>query len=214
MQTGKVVLSAAYLPPVRYMCRILNADTVFIESSENYQKQSYRNRCYICGANGIQPLIIPVLKGNSGLPVKDVKIDNGSRWKKNHIRAIESAYRLSPYFEYYADNILGLYSSVPDYLLEWDMMLLNAVSGILGVDKVIGFTEIYRDYSNDSQIADLRNSIHPKDRLNKPDPQFRPVAYHQVFNDRYGFAADMSIIDLIFNEGPYALQVLKDSSVL
>jgi hypothetical protein len=209
MPSGPVVLSIAYLPTVRYITKLLS-DDVYLEDSENYQKQSFRNRCYVYGANGVQTLVIPVIKGNSRTKITDIKIDNGYNWQKIHWKAIESAYRLSPYFEYYADELSGFYNYRADFLFEWDFALLKTITGILGVGTSIKLTG---EYIQNYGICDYRSSIHPKKRLDRPDPFFKPVPYQQVFAGRHGFIPDLSIIDVIFNEGPYALQIVRHSLV-
>jgi hypothetical protein len=187
-----ILLSVAYLPPVQYISKFLLFKQIFIEKYENYQKQSYRNRCYIYGANGRQCLVIPVKKLNGKkIPVTEVEIDNSKNWQHIHMKAIESAYRLSPFYEYYDEDLL--------------QFILNQ----LGIKDPISFTTMYEKESLDCQ--DMRHSIHPKERLALPDKYFRPAAYQQVFQERYGFIPNLSIIDLLFNEGSLATEVLRKS---
>jgi len=193
------------------MSKLPDGSHVYIETAENYQKQSFRNRCYIYGANGVQPLVIPVLKGNSKIKITETRIDNGKKWQRIHWKAIESAYRLSPYFEFYADEIGRFYNIETEFLFEWDLSLLKTVAGILGINTEIRFTGSFMKPENMESGLDYRNSIHPKERLNKADPFFNPKPYQQVFSNRHGFIPDLSIIDLVFNEGPYAMQVLRES---
>ncbi|MBN1158467.1 MAG: WbqC family protein [Bacteroidales bacterium] len=205
-----VLLSTAYLPPVQYFSKFLMNRKVQLESHENYQKQSYRNRCYIYGANGRQALVIPVLKfPENGCRILNIRIDHKTKWQSLHWKSIVSAYRQSPYFEYYSDDLAAFYHRRIDSLFEWNLALLRYILELLDIKTGIGYTGTWQE--PDEGEGDFRNSIHPKERLNKPDPFFRMVPYHQVFISKFGFIPNLSIIDLIFNEGPHAGDVVRDS---
>jgi hypothetical protein len=205
-----ILLSVAYLPPVQYISKFLLFKQIFIEKYENYQKQSYRNRCYIYGANGRQCLVIPVKKLNGKkIPVTEVEIDNSKNWQHIHMKAIESAYRLSPFYEYYDEDFKKFLTVKAHYLFEYNINLLHFILNQLGIKDPISFTTMYEKESLDCQ--DMRHSIHPKERLALPDKYFRPAAYQQVFQERYGFIPNLSIIDLLFNEGSLATEVLRKS---
>jgi hypothetical protein len=211
--SAPVLLSTAYLPPVQYVSKFTGGNPVFIEQYENYQKQSYRNRCCIYGANGILCLVIPVIKHHGEkTPVKTVAIDYGSPWQKIHLKSIESAYRLSPFYEYYADEIATLYCRKPALLFDWNLMLLNQVLEWLSIRTLPYTTSCYE--KNTGVASDFRACIHPKARHVHPDPSFRPVPYPQVFQERHGFIPNLSIIDLLFNEGPKAGEVVRESVIL
>lgn len=181
---------------------------VLLERHENYQKQTYRNRCYIYGANGLQALVIPVLK-QTHKGILDIRIDYKKKWQKIHWKSIESAYRLSPYFEYFAEDIAALYQKHVELLFEWNLLLLRIILTALDITTNIGFTKSFR--ASDDDPEDLRYSIHPKKHSNKQDPSFKVIPYQQVFITKFGFIPNLSIIDLIFNEGPHARTVLKGS---
>ena len=205
-----ILLSTAYLPPVQYITKFLMGTPVFIEGHENYQKQSYRNRCYIYGANGRQCLVIPVKKHHGEkTPIGEVEIEYAENWQKIHLKSLESAYHLSPFYEYYADEFMRFYRQKTQYLLTWNTELLNTLMGELGIISRAEFSVTYDPFP--LHTLDYRQCIHPKERLARPDPAFIQVSYQQVFLERYGFIPNLSIIDLLFNEGPMAGEVLKRS---
>jgi hypothetical protein len=192
------------------MSKFVTGD-VCIEKHENFQKQSYRNRCYIYGANGIQCLVIPVKKlHGEKTPISAVEIDFTSPWQKIHLKSIQSAYQTSPFYEYYADDFNSLYVEMPELLFDLNQRLLIYILKTLGLNSQIQFTEVFQKTIPEN--IDFRQSIHPKPRLNKPCENFSPVPYQQVFQERYGFLPNLSILDLLFNEGPNALQILKSSA--
>ena len=208
--SSPILLSTAYLPPVQYITKFLLGEPVLIEVHENYQKQSYRNRCYIYGANGKQCLVIPVKKHHGEkTPVNQVEIDYQKSWRKIHLKSIESAYRLSAFYEYYADDFAGLYDHEIPLLIEWNQKILEKVMQMLGIRQALLTTGKWEDKA--SGYLDYRQSIHPKDRLNKQDPSFTPQPYQQVFRERYGFIPNLSIVDLLFNEGPEGVSILRRS---
>jgi hypothetical protein len=203
-----LLLSTAYLPPIQYLSKFLTGDDVFIEKQEHYQKQSYRNRCYIYGANGRQCLVIPIKKlYGDKMPIAEVEIDYTTNWQKIHLKSIESAYRLSAFYEYYADDFSQFYSHKTRFLFDWNMDLLTFLMKTLHIPGTLLPTTTYE--KNVENGADFRNSIHPKDRQNRPDTGFKPIPYQQVFSERCGFIPNLSAIDLLFNEGPVATDILK-----
>jgi FlaA1/EpsC-like NDP-sugar epimerase len=205
--TGQVLLSTAYLPPIQYISKFMLYERVLIEKHENYQKQSYRNRCYIYGANGKQCLVIPVVKNHGEkTPITQVEIDFTPSWQKIHLKSIESAYRLSPFYEYYADEFTNAFNAEIPLLFDWNMHLLNKILSFLNIKQE---PDVTQSWSGTSEGEDFRQSISPKTRLEKPDPHFHVKPYQQVFIDRYNFIPNLSIIDLLFNEGPEASSILK-----
>lgn len=207
-----LLLSTAYLPPVQYLSKFLGGKDILIEKHEHYQKQSYRNRCYIYGANGRQCLVIPVKKLHGDkMPIADVEIDYVTNWQKIHLKSIESAYRLSAFYEYYADVFNNFYMRKTRFLFDWNMEMLTFLIKAFNIPCTPLPTTNFE--KNTECEVDFRNSIHPKERLNKPDPGFKPVAYQQVFSERNGFIPNLSAIDLLFNEGPVAIDILKKTLV-
>ncbi len=208
-QTGKAILTTTYLGPVQYYSKFLLHAEVEIEQWENYQKQSYRNRCYIYGANGRQCLVIPVCRQpDLKTPIRDITIDYSKAWQKVHWKSIESAYRLSPWYEYYEEEFIRFYekSFHPKFLFDLNAGLTGVILGLLKISVHPGYTNAY--VKKAAGKADYRESIHPKKRLSKPDPYFRMHPYPQVFDSKYGFIPGLSIIDLLFNEGGHARDVL------
>lgn len=198
-----LLLSTAYLGPVAWFKALVSGDNVFIDKEEHYIKQSYRNRCNILTANGIQPLTIPVIKihGNH-TKVKDILIDYSQKWQHLHWSAICSAYNRSPFFLYYKDLLEPYYYQKTEGLLEFNLKLTFVILGSLNLKKEIRLTDNFTD-GNDSDIIDRRNSIHPK---KKQPGEFK--SYIQVFSDRFPFEPNLSIIDLLFCEGPHAIDYL------
>ena len=184
---AKIVLSTAYLPPIEYFAYIVNAEEVFIELFETYPKQTYRNRCKIYTANGVLSLSIPVknVSGNSTI-TKDIQISSLDNWQKNHWRAIESAYSASPYFMYFKDELEGFYTQSFESLVQFNTELLKQIFDFISFSTEISFTD---DYAIES---------------------FKCPKYYQVFDEKFGFQPNLSIIDLLFSEGPNTLSFLKE----
>lgn len=205
--SNSAILSLGYLPPVQYFAKLIQYQNIYIESAENYTKQTYRNRCVILGANGPISLTIPVVKtqGNH-TPIKLIEIDNSTLWQKNHWKTIESAYRTSVYYDFVADILEPFYNKRYTNLFEFDYQLMNAIFDFLSIQPNIHTTTQY--FSN--YEVDFRNSISPKvDFLN--DTQFLSAEYFQVFSNKFGFVPNLSIIDLLFNEGLSAIEVIEAS---
>jgi len=203
---NSVILSTSYLPPIQYISKLFLYNNIIIENDENYNKQTYRNRCEIYGANGRQTLSIPVkLKQRPKCKIKDVKIDYSMNWQKNHWKSIESAYKNSPFFEFYCDDFLPFYKLKYNYLIDYNYKLLNTIICNLEINNTIRFSDKYRKDINDSY--DYRYTIQPK--LTLKDNSFNEVKYTQVFDTKHGFMPNLSIIDLIFNEGPNSISILN-----
>jgi hypothetical protein len=186
-----------YNPPVQYFRHALHSDGLLIEQHENYVKQSYRNRCHVLTAQGVVPLSIPILKGNSKNKtiITEIEIDYSQKWYNVHWRTIQAAYGRAPYFEFYADYLKAVYERQPKYLFDLNVELLKLYSKLLKLDKPINFTETYQTQSPDN-ILDLRNQIHPK--IITDNLYVKP--YTQVFGKQ--FVSELSIIDLLFTQGP------------
>lgn len=201
---GKIILSTAYLPPIEYFALFSSGADIVIERFENYRKQSYRNRCHIYSANGLLSLNIPVIRDSAlNTPITQARIDYSINWQLNHWRAITSAYKSSAFFDYFADNFYPFYSNKDfTFLYEYNFNLLKVILELTGLRINISETEIFE--KNPSGL-DLRYLIHPKlDYLKTNNGQ-----YHQVFAHKSGFLENLSVIDLLFNEGPAAEDFLK-----
>jgi hypothetical protein len=196
------LFSTAYLPPISYFSALINADAIVIDMHEHYVKQTYRNRALIYTPNGLHPLIIPVEHKNIyAIPISEVKISYDSPWQKIHWRTITSSYRNSAYFEFFEDELKSCYEKEVEHLFEFNTMLLKKLLEILKLRLQLNFTEWYKkDYG--SEISDLRSAFKSKER-NVSAP------YRQVFLERCGFLSDISILDLICNEGRDAIDYIK-----
>jgi len=201
----EICLSTAYLAPVEYYSAMVKAETVFLEHFEFYEKQSYRNRCMIAAANGKMSLSIPVEKaGGNKVLTRDVRISDHNDWQVQHWRSIESAYNSAPFFEFYKDDLLPFYEKKWDFLWDFNLEIQHKVLELLDLHPEIKLTDTYISELDES-ISDLRHSIHPKKEnlidLSKP--------YYQVFEQRFGFIPELSIIDLLFNMGNESIFILQ-----
>lgn len=203
---GSITLTTAYLPPDEYVAAMLSAKEVLIEAHETYCKQTYRNRCVILSANGPLALVIPVIrpKGNR-TPISEVVIDYSTRWNRNHWRAIESAYRTSAYYEFLSDVLLPFYQNRYERLIDFNSELLKALLGFLEVGINLRYTEEFLKQMPAS-IIDLRSAFSPKAKPESHVTSTEP--YFQVFSHKFGFVPNLSIVDLLFNEGTFSKQVL------
>ena len=178
-----------------------------LEQYERWQKMSYRNRCTIAGANGLIDLSIPIDGSrNTAALIRDVKIDNVLKWQTVHWRGITAAYNRSPWFEFYADELLQFYETRYTYLWDWNLDLMYWVLKQLKVEVKVDFTDHYEKQITDEDIADYRNKILPKNSIRYAGEC--PV-YSQVFEHRLGFHPNLSIIDLLFCEGNNAAGLLR-----
>jgi len=201
-----VFLSTAYLAPIQYYCKLFSFESVFIEKAENYLKQTYRNRCLIATSNGIQALSIPIEKPETDkCPTKDIRISNHGEWRHLHWNAFISGYGMSPFFEYYQDDFAPFYEHKFKFLFDFNEQLMQLVCNLLDIQPDISYTLDYEP----SVVNDFREWIRPKHA--GTDKTFIPQPYYQVFQHKYGFQPNLSIVDLLFNMGPEALLILRDS---
>jgi hypothetical protein len=180
-----------------------------MERYENYVKQSYRNRCEILTSNGILPLIIPIKRRHGEkMPVKDVRIDYDTNWQTIHWRAISAAYSSSPFFNYYIDDLLPFYENREEFLFDFNLKLIFKLMEICGISTKIEFTSHYESHYEDA--LDFRTSLSSKSK-NNSDNSYKPTPYYQVFRDKANFQPNLSILDLVCNEGNNSWSVLKSS---
>jgi hypothetical protein len=182
---------------VDYISVIKNADRVFIEKFENYQKQSYRNRCHILSSNGVLPLSVPVARSRERR-IDKVCIDYSLQWQHQHWQSIVSAYNSSPFFDFYRDDFVSFYSKKFDNLWELNTSMLFLILELLEINTELGFTD---EYIKNTRLLDLRDAIHPKYSTNLLS-ETEKGQYHQVFAHKFEFIPGLSVIDLLFNEGP------------
>lgn len=202
------LLTTSYFPPIQYYSKIVNDSNILIEQYENYGKQSYRNRCDIYAANGKLTLSVPVIKGaRRKILTKDIQIEYIENWQKIHFKSIESAYRKSPFYEYYIDDIQPIFSNKHKFLIDLNNDIMSVINDILEISPLIKLTEDY--IINTEGILDWREVIHPKASHRIEDETFLANPYTQVFSDKLGFQPNLSVLDLIFNLGPEALFYLQ-----
>lgn len=209
MNPSQAVLTTAYLPPLEYYSILLGYNELLVEHFDTYAKQTYRNRCLILSANGLLPLVIPVVKPNGSKTLtKDVLIDNSVKWQREHWRAIVSAYKRSAYFDYIADDLEPFYTKKWKYLSGYNMQIINTINGILGVSPTISYTEHFlMDYPGG--VKDFRFSIRPKPSALSDSKEFKPTPYFQVFATRFGFTPNLSILDMLCNAGLESLMLIR-----
>lgn len=211
-----MLLSTAYCPPLSWFAlaakeMTLSPDRVIpsvvrLEAAENYQKQSYRNRCYIAGANGVEMLQVPVVHGK-GRSIADIPVDYKTPWMLRTERAIDAAYHTSAYYDYYRDDLFAVLERRPERLFDLNLSLIRFFLGKTGIACDLQPTTAYATPSGDPD--DYRERIHPK----RPDTVLGDLGlarpYFQVFSAKYGFLPNLSVMDLLFNEGPDSLLYLK-----
>jgi hypothetical protein len=194
----EVWLTTSYLGTIEYFQKMIHAECAYIESFENYEKQSWRNRFRILSANGPITLSIPIIKGSSQKqPIREVRIDYRENWQKIHFRSVESAYRRSPYYEFLIDEFRFLWEVRPEFLFDYNQLAQKAVLKLMKATVTIKYTNEYQ-VPGFYGPTDYRYSIHPK--VKKQGTGYVPVPYQQVFSDRFGFVQDLSILDWLFND--------------
>jgi hypothetical protein len=196
-------LSTAYLAPVQYYSKLISYDEIRIEIYENYPKQTFRNRCHIASANGVQALTVPVEKPDTPkCPTRDMRISEHGNWQHVHWNALVSAYRTSPFFEYLEEDFRPFYERKYHFLVDFNEMLQEMICSILDISPNISHSAVYAPVAEN----DFRNAIDPRHPL--PDPDFSPVPYYQVFRHKHGFLPNLSIVDLLFNMGKEGVMFL------
>lgn len=201
------ILPMAYFGNLEYFWYLTKASKVSIDLDEVYLKQTYRNRTEILGANGTLPLSIPVIRphGSKSKSVQ-VLIDHQQSWKKIHLKSIESAYRRTPYYEFYEDQMTAIFDKNHEFLWELNVELTHWLIDKLGID-----CEIDIIHSNSPKIeltTDLRLNLSPKTKSHFMSPN-----YLQTFSERMPFIPNLSILDLMFNEGPNSICILEESTI-
>lgn len=195
------IMVPPYFGPISCWKQIINSNILW-DVHQNYIKQTFRNRTFIHSANGLQILTIPVKHSKIKFSMLDAKIDNSIAWQKNHWRSIQSAYNSSPFFEFYRDSLEGIYIKEYTYLTKFNFDLINLILEWTDIEMKSELSKSYKiQYKNG---LDLRENIE-----NKKYSSSENIIYKQVFSDKNGFLNDLSIIDLIFNEGPNSISYLK-----
>ncbi len=215
----KTLIELQYLPSIAYFSVLRSSENIIVEKFEHFIKQSYRNRCHILTAQGIQRLIVPITSKSARMNRKDaygkvlitdVRIDYSQKWLNNHWRAIESAYRNAPFFEFYADDLRLTLFRQHTFLYDLNFELLTICLRWLKLDIPIQETMAYEKIPSGS-VIDVRNVIQAK-KTEQLASFFQPVTYAQVFGNT--FVEGLSLIDLVFCEGPNAYNVVGSSAKL
>lgn len=201
-----ILIHPTYFPSISHFAAIVQAKSITFETDDNFQKQTNRNRMYIYSANGIQLLNIPVKHSNTvHQKFRDVQLETAFNWQKQHFKSLEAAYRTSPFFEYFEDDIRHLFEKKHRFMMDLDFETYDLVCNCLGISADYSKTEEY--YKEVKEQSDFRFLANGKKDLH----QFEP--YTQVFEEKHGFINNLSILDLLFNEGRYAVDYLKKQKI-
>ena len=213
----KALLSSTYFGPIQWYQKLNRYDECLIERHESFIKQTYRNRMIIPTTNGPLSLTIPT-NHDISLSMKDIRISDHANWRHVHWNALLSAYGESPFFEYYQDDIRPFYEKKYEFLFDFNMEITEKMIELLDIRPKISITneyflseerkvkrEEFNSFTNHKveSIKDFREAIRPKKPL--PDAEFESKRYYQVYEQRLGFQPNMSILDLLFNEGNEAI---------
>ncbi len=201
----QLLLDLQYLPNTTYFSLIAKADKVILERNENFVKQTYRNRTHILTPNGVDVLSIPLIGSQKKIGIDKIEIDHNQKWANRHWRAIKSAYGKAPFFEYYADYIKDEIYRKYTTLFELNLTLLTICLKFLQIDTPLKFTSEYK-YEVKKPVLDLRSAIHPKKPLTS-SLKIEYIPYPQVFGS--SFVQELSILDLLFSEGPNAGTIIR-----
>ena len=201
----KALVHPSYFPSISHFAVMAQSDSVTFEMEDNFQKQTNRNRTYIYSPNGIQLLNIPIKHSNSlsHQKTKEIKIEPEFDWQKQHFKSLESAYRSSPFFEYFEDDLLPIFQKKHTFLMDLNLEAFDIVCKCLRMKLQFDTTTEYFHEIDNSQIVDFRYLVNGK----KDHSVFEP--YTQVFDDKHGFLNNLSVLDLLFNEGKFAMDYLK-----
>uniref|UniRef100_A0AB33JBN3 WbqC family protein n=1 Tax=Prevotella sp. GTC17260 TaxID=3236796 RepID=A0AB33JBN3_9BACT len=192
------ILTSSYFGPVQWYQKLNRYEVCLIEQHDNFVKQTYRNRCTIATANGLQSLTVPVERtDNPKCPMRDVQVSDHGNWRHIHWNALLSAYGESPFFEFYADDLRPFFEKKWKYLFDFNMEIMETMCGLLDIEPTVKLTPVYMEETE--AYADFREVIRPKHP--GEDAEFIAKPYYQVYLQRHGFHPNLSILDLLFNEG-------------
>lgn len=195
-----ILLATTFFGPVQWYQKLYRADGVVVDAAESFRKQSFRNRCYIAAANGVQALTVPVEKARL---TRDVRISDHGEWRRVHWNAIQSAYGESPFLEYYQDDLRPFFEKRWDYLLDFNEAICQTVCSLLDIHPRWLSSQEASDLTANEGRMDYRETINPKHPAD--DPDFVPRPYYQVYASRYGFQPNLSVLDLLLNMGPESI---------
>lgn len=202
------VIELQYLPPIAYFTAIASFNEIIVEKHEHYEKQTYRNRCYVNTAQGKEMLILPLTSKHGKRKISEVRIDYSQKWLNVHWRTLQSAYGNAPFFEYYAQDLYNLLFRKFDFLYDLNYEILTLCLKWLKWTMIVRETLTY-EVTLSGTYKDLRSSITPK-KEETIARFYQPAVYGQVFGNK--FVENLSLIDLIFCEGPGASGIVQASA--
>ena len=215
------LLTSTYFGPVQWYQKLNRFEHVWVEGMDHFQKQTFRNRCVIASPGGPLALTVPVVHDEPKILMRDLRISDHGQWRRLHWNALQTAYGESPFFEYYADDLHPFFEKKWEFLLDFNMEIIRLMCQWLDIHPTLHITESYQEEGARKNpplpsqkegvkkeqgaretvdyVADFREVIRPKHPL--PDADFMPKPYYQVYQSKYGFLPNLSILDLLFNEG-------------
>ena len=200
------LLATTYFGPVQWYQKLNQSDRCLIERHDHFIKQTYRNRCVIATTNGLQALTVPIERFEGAhCAMLNIRISDHGSWRHLHWNALQSAYGESPFFEFYADDIRPFFERRWEFLVDFNMEITQKMCELLDIQPHITLTDAYIS-ADEEGVTDYRDAIRPKNPL--PDDSFQPRRYYQVYEQKHGFQPNLSILDLLFNEGPEAVLYL------
>lgn len=199
--TGRALLTTTYFGPIQWYQKLHRMPCI-LEQHDHFVKQTYRNRCVIATANGTQTLTVPIERyDGTKCPMRDIRISDHGNWRHLHWNALVSAYGETPFFEFYADDLRPFFEKRHTFLFDLNLDIMHTMCQLLDVRPQVTLSEHYIVLpSENDEVIDFREAIRPKHPL--PDADFNPTPYYQVRAQRHGFLPNLSILDLLFNEGP------------
>ena len=200
-----VLLQTTYFGPIQWYQKLYRYNSSLIEQYDSYQKQTYRNRCVIATANGLQTLTVPVehnvQRSTFSVQCKDLRISDHNQWRRVHWNALQSAYSESPFFDYYADDIRPFFEKKYEFLIDFNESIRQTICDLLDIQPKVEYTSGYeKQMEGVDDYREVINAKHPQ-----ADADFQPRRYWQVFEGKHGFQANLSILDLLFNMGNEAV---------
>jgi hypothetical protein len=200
-----MLLHPTYFPNIAHFVAALKSDVPAFEICDNYQKQTYKNRCEIYGANGKLALTVPVnYTQKQRQQYKNVSIHNKDKWQLQHLKSLDSAYRMSPFYEFYIDDLMPIFESKFETILELNLKCFDVLCECLQIEKKYTLTKTYQA----SSTEDFRMLVNARKHM-----AFNFERYTQVFTEKYGYISNLSTLDLLFNEGPNALNYLESQNL-
>ncbi|MDR6846631.1 WbqC family protein [Flavobacterium granuli] len=204
-----ILIHPSYFPSVSHFVAMAQSGNITFEMEDNFQKQTNRNRTYIYSPNGIQLLNIPIKHSNlAHQKTKDIKIESEFDWQKQHFKSLEAAYRSSPFFEFFEDDLLPIFQKKHTFLMDLNFEALEITAKCLRMKFEFDITTEYFHEIDNSQTSDFRYLVNGK----KDNSVFEN--YTQVFDDKFGFLNNLSVLDLLFNEGKFAMDYLKNQVLI